>query len=72
MFLAGQHAVSDSLRDGSEVAVRALMTETSPATQTINIGYGGAHSHHDLLPLSCFLRRWAGSLLIGLEEIGEV
>lgn len=42
MFFAGEHIVSDSLCDESEASVRALMTETSPATQNINIRYCGS------------------------------
>lgn len=43
MFIAGEHILSDQLRDepqsdGRE-AVSALMTATSLATQTMNIGY---------------------------------
>lgn len=41
MFIAGEHVMSDWLRDESrsEMAVSALMTATCLATQAINIGY---------------------------------
>lgn len=45
MFIAGEHVMSDWLCDEprSEMAVSALMTVTSLATQTMNIGYVFEH-----------------------------
>lgn len=56
MFFAGEHIVSDSLCDESEATVRALMTETSPATPNINIRYCGSiftpwHTAYVLFPV---------------------